>query len=66
MNIVRRLNENGRLRYYPGSPLLAKYLLREDDKLVLTELHSSDYHYCVLSFLVTAARKWLVKMVTNN
>lgn len=43
MNIVRRLNENGRLRYYPGSPLLAKHLLREDDKLVLTELHSSDY-----------------------
>lgn len=43
MNIVRQLNDNGRLRYYPGSPLLAKYLLREHDKLVLTELHSSDY-----------------------
>lgn len=43
MNIVRQLNDNGRLRYYPGSPLLAKYLLREYDKLVLTELHSSDY-----------------------
>ncbi|GAB1438866.1 23S rRNA (adenine(2030)-N(6))-methyltransferase RlmJ [Providencia sp.] len=43
MNIVRQLNDNGRLRYYPGSPLLAKYLLREQDKLVLTELHPSDY-----------------------
>ncbi|KLN47505.1 ribosomal RNA large subunit methyltransferase J [Providencia rettgeri] len=43
MNIVRRLNDGGRLRYYPGSPLLAKFLLREQDKLVLTELHTSDY-----------------------
>ncbi|MBG5916658.1 23S rRNA (adenine(2030)-N(6))-methyltransferase RlmJ [Providencia stuartii] len=43
MNIVRRMNENGRLRYYPGSPLLAKHLLREQDKLVLTELHPTDY-----------------------
>ncbi|HEM8293788.1 MULTISPECIES: 23S rRNA (adenine(2030)-N(6))-methyltransferase RlmJ [Providencia] len=43
MNIVRRLNDGGRLRYYPGSPLLAKFLLREHDKLVLTELHTSDY-----------------------
>ncbi|MEC4630032.1 23S rRNA (adenine(2030)-N(6))-methyltransferase RlmJ, partial [Bacillus safensis] len=43
MQVVRRLNENGRLRYYPGSPLLAKHLLREHDKLILTELHPSDY-----------------------
>lgn len=43
MNIVRQMNDNGRLRYYPGSPLLAKYLLREQDKLALTELHPTDY-----------------------
>lgn len=43
MNIVRRMNDNGRLRYYPGSPLLAKHLLREDDALVLSELHSTDF-----------------------
>lgn len=43
MNIVRRMNDNGRLRYYPGSPLLAKHLLREDDALMLSELHSTDF-----------------------
>ena len=43
MNIVRQMNDSGRLRYYPGSPLLAKYLLREQDKLALTELHPTDY-----------------------
>lgn len=31
------------LRHYPGSPLLAQHLLREQDKLWLTELHPSDY-----------------------
>ncbi|MFG1174769.1 23S rRNA (adenine(2030)-N(6))-methyltransferase RlmJ [Erwiniaceae bacterium CAU 1747] len=40
---VRDLNPNGKLRYYPGSPLIARYLLREYDKLQLTELHSSDF-----------------------
>lgn len=40
---VRNLNPGGTLRYYPGSPLIARHLLRADDKLELTELHSSDY-----------------------
>ncbi|MBP2195556.1 MULTISPECIES: 23S rRNA (adenine(2030)-N(6))-methyltransferase RlmJ [Pantoea] len=40
---IRNLNPNGTLRYYPGSPLIARHLLRQDDKLQLTELHSSDY-----------------------
>ena len=40
---IRALNRNGTLRYYPGSPLIARHLLREDDKLQMTELHSSDY-----------------------
>ncbi|HAT24580.1 MAG: 23S rRNA (adenine(2030)-N(6))-methyltransferase RlmJ [Pantoea sp.] len=42
-NAIRDLNPNGTLRYYPGSPLIARYLLRAEDKLQLTELHSSDY-----------------------
>jgi len=29
--------------FYPGSPLIARHLLRPYDKLSLTELHSSDY-----------------------
>lgn len=40
---VKDLNPNGKLRYYPGSPLIARFLLREYDKLQLTELHSSDF-----------------------
>lgn len=43
INSVKDLNPGGKLRYYPGSPLIARYLLREMDKLQLTELHSSDY-----------------------
>ena len=40
---IKSLNRGDTLRYYPGSPLIARHLLREDDKLQLTELHSSDY-----------------------
>lgn len=31
------------LRYYPGSPRIARHLLREQDRMVLCELHSSEY-----------------------
>ncbi|QJE73019.1 23S rRNA (adenine(2030)-N(6))-methyltransferase RlmJ [Aerophototrophica crusticola] len=30
------------LRHYPGSPLLARHFLREQDRLVLAELHPDD------------------------
>ncbi|OTA15429.1 ribosomal RNA large subunit methyltransferase J [Xenorhabdus vietnamensis] len=40
---VKALNPHGSLRYYPGSPLIARHLLREHDELNLSELHSSDY-----------------------
>ncbi|CCG88991.1 23S rRNA (adenine(2030)-N(6))-methyltransferase RlmJ [Erwinia piriflorinigrans] len=43
IGVVKNLNPGGKLRYYPGSPLIARFLLREFDKLQLTELHSSDY-----------------------
>lgn len=43
MQAVHTYNHNGRLRYYPGSPLIARQLLREQDKLHLTELHPSDF-----------------------
>lgn len=34
--------ESAGLRYYPGSPLLAARTLRDQDRLVLAELHSSE------------------------
>jgi len=43
MSAVNHFNRNENLRYYPGSPLIARQLLREDDKLHLTELHPSDF-----------------------
>ncbi|CAO98370.1 23S rRNA (adenine(2030)-N(6))-methyltransferase RlmJ [Erwinia tasmaniensis] len=43
IGVVKNLNPGGKLRYYPGSPLIARFLLRECDRLQLTELHSSDF-----------------------
>ncbi|MDX6807083.1 23S rRNA (adenine(2030)-N(6))-methyltransferase RlmJ [Terrihabitans rhizophilus] len=39
---VNRLNPEGGLRYYPGSPELVRALARPDDRLVLCELHPQD------------------------
>jgi 23S rRNA (adenine2030-N6)-methyltransferase len=39
---VRRLNRDGRLHLYPGSPQLALQMLREQDRLHLFELHSTE------------------------
>jgi 23S rRNA (adenine2030-N6)-methyltransferase len=39
---VRALNPDGRLLHYPGSPQIARQLLRAQDRLRLFELHSSD------------------------
>ncbi|WP_058910465.1 23S rRNA (adenine(2030)-N(6))-methyltransferase RlmJ [Entomohabitans teleogrylli] len=43
LRVVRNLNRSGQLRYYPGSPLIARELLRPQDSLQLTELHPSDF-----------------------
>ena len=40
---VRAENPDGRLRYYPGSPRIARRLMRPKDRMVLTELNSKDY-----------------------
>jgi 23S rRNA (adenine2030-N6)-methyltransferase len=40
---VRRYNEDGRLRFYPGSPLLARQWLRPQDRMVLCERHPEEY-----------------------
>lgn len=43
LNLVRSFNGDGKLQRYPGSPLLLRELLRKQDRLVLAELHPSDY-----------------------
>ncbi|MBB3264329.1 23S rRNA (adenine2030-N6)-methyltransferase [Azospirillum sp. OGB3] len=43
LDAVSALNPDGRLRWYPGSPRLARALLREHDRLLLNELHPDDW-----------------------
>ena len=41
--LVRRFNDGGKLRQYPGSPAFAQMLLRPQDRLRLYELHPTDH-----------------------
>lgn len=34
---------NTSVKIYPGSPMIAKYFLRAEDQLILSELHPNDY-----------------------
>lgn len=42
LDAVSALNPDGVLRWYPGSPRLARALMRDDDRLVVNELHPED------------------------
>ena len=42
LEVVRAMNPDGELRYYPGSPELARLLSREQDRLQLNEKHPED------------------------
>ena len=48
---VRAVNADGKLRHYPGSPLIALQLARRDDRLRLFELHSTDHRLLEKNFL---------------
>lgn len=43
LDSVRKLNEDSTLRYYPGSPRVARAQIRSQDRMILTELHPSDF-----------------------
>ncbi len=43
LDAIAELNPEDTLRYYPGSPRVARAQLREQDRMVLTELHPSDF-----------------------
>jgi 23S rRNA (adenine2030-N6)-methyltransferase len=53
---VRALNPGGRLRHYPGSPLIALNLARADDHLRLFELHGTDCRLLEHNFADAARR----------
>lgn len=42
IDAVKAENRDRRLRFYPGSPLIAKRLMRAGDRMVLTELNRTD------------------------
>lgn len=42
LRIIKRLNPEGELRYYPGSPELARRLMRQQDRVLLNEKHPED------------------------
>jgi 23S rRNA (adenine2030-N6)-methyltransferase len=43
LDVVRAVNASSELQYYPGSPEIARRLLRPSDRLVLNELHPVDH-----------------------
>lgn len=42
LSIIKKFNISNKLHYYPGSPLIAAEILRENDQLILSELHNED------------------------
>jgi 23S rRNA (adenine2030-N6)-methyltransferase len=44
VDLVKAFNGGGDLRRYPGSPFIERRWLRDRDRLMLFELHPSDYH----------------------
>jgi 23S rRNA (adenine2030-N6)-methyltransferase len=42
LGVVRELNAVGPLLRYPGSPLIARALMRDTDRLIVNELHPED------------------------
>jgi 23S rRNA (adenine2030-N6)-methyltransferase len=43
LDTVRALNPDGGITLYPGSPKIARLLLRKEDRLSLMELHPADH-----------------------
>jgi 23S rRNA (adenine2030-N6)-methyltransferase len=43
LQTIEKMNPEGNLRYYPGSPYLAMQLLRKQDRLYCCELHNREF-----------------------
>lgn len=48
--IIKDLNMGGDLTQYPGSPLIAYFSMRRDDRLSMCELHEEDFESLALEF----------------
>src|SRR4029077_2365385 len=47
LDIVRAFNQQGQLKFYPGSPLIARALLRPQDRLVACELEKTPHRQLI-------------------
>jgi 23S rRNA (adenine2030-N6)-methyltransferase len=45
VDLVRQFNQGKELMHYPGSPFIAATLMRNDDKLFLYDLHSTEFKF---------------------
>lgn len=61
LSAVRAENPEGRLRFYPGSPLLARRLARAGDRIVLSELNPADFEE--LKAVLAGARRTAVHLL---
>lgn len=43
LQLVKQFNPDGALRYYPGSPRLGRALLRDNDRMAVTEFNIHDF-----------------------
>ena len=59
--LVKRLNPDGNMMLYPGSPLVALELMREQDKLRLFELHPTDHEILQENFAAYGSRVLMQK-----
>lgn len=41
---IAKLNKPNEWRYYPGSPFFARYFLRTEDRIILSEWHPEEMH----------------------
>ncbi|WP_333797525.1 23S rRNA (adenine(2030)-N(6))-methyltransferase RlmJ [Rheinheimera sp.] len=51
LDLIKELNPDGNLAFYPGSPAIAKMLLRPTDSIQATELHPTDFPLLQAQFL---------------
>lgn len=65
LDLVKKLNPDGQLRHYPGSPACALEVLRNNDKLRLFELHPNDFKQLKLTVrdagLLAMGRKVMIE-----
>lgn len=51
LELIKQCNPTGHLQFYPGSPAIAKLLLRSTDSIQATELHPTDFPLLEAQFL---------------